>query len=338
VTQRKLNSISVAGDIKNILLSQFLIMKACSFLPAATKMIYDMRLQHLLHGVTFECPAEALKEKPKLVRCILEDQQYSSAEIDKIFSASKAQGKSLYYVDEDLLTQIQPDVIFTQDVCEVCQIDTQCTAAAVAKLEKQPLLVALTPQNLDDVFNTAVIIASVLGEEEKAYKYLGSLKQRTNLILDTLRQHNMPLKRVLLLEWIEPIYNCGHWIPFQIAQAGAIDMLSNPAGDSIVTSWEKIIKYDPEVLVIAPCGFEIARTKQEMHLLTKKAGWYEMKAVQTKQVYLADYDMFTQPSASTLVDGIELLAALFHPQLFTIPLQLSKKYLPFYKTAAHVHA
>ncbi|HEV8285089.1 MAG TPA: ABC transporter substrate-binding protein [Chitinophagaceae bacterium] len=313
-------------------------MKACSFLPASTRMIYDMGLQHYLYGVTFECPAEALKEKPKLVRCILEDKQYSSAEIDKIFSASKAQGKTLYYIDEDLLQNIQPDIIFTQDVCEVCQIDTQCTAAAVAKLKKQPRLIALTPQNLDDVYRTAVTIASALGEEEKAYSYLAALNQRTSGILDELRKHSMPLKRVALLEWIEPVYNCGHWIPFQIAQAGGIDMLSNPAGDSIVTSWEKIIRYNPEVLVIAPCGFETKRTKQEMYLLTKKEGWNDLKAVKTKQVFLADYDLFTQPSASTLVDGIELLAALFHPELFKISTHLANKYLPFYKTPAHVHA
>ena len=116
-------------------------MKACSFLPAATKMIYDMELQDDLYGVTFECAAEALAEKQKVVRYVLEGNQYSSAEIDRIFSASKAQGKSLYYVDEDILKQIEPDIIFTQDVCEVCQIDTACTAAAVAKLAKQPQLI-----------------------------------------------------------------------------------------------------------------------------------------------------------------------------------------------------
>jgi iron complex transport system substrate-binding protein len=306
-------------------------MKACSFLPAATQMIYDMGLKDLLHGVTFECPAVAV-EKPKVVRCVLEGKKYSSIEIDRIFSASKAQGKSLYYVDEDLLKHISPDVIFTQDVCEVCQIDTACTSAAVAKLEKQPRLVALTPNNLDDVFNTAITIASALGKEEAAYTYLASLQARTDKILDTLRQHRMPLKRVLLMEWIEPVYNCGHWIPFQIAKAGGIDMLSNPAGDSIVTPWEKIIKYNPEVLVIAPCGFDTTRAREEMHLLTQKPGWNELSAVQTRQVYLADYDLFTQPSASTLTEGIELLAALFHPGIFNAPDSLHHKYNSFYQT------
>ncbi|MGE5106882.1 MAG: ABC transporter substrate-binding protein [Sphingobacteriales bacterium] len=300
-------------------------LKACSFLPAATRMIYDMGLQHLLHGVTFECLEEALKEKPAVVRCVTEGKNYSSAEIDKIFSAGKAQGKSLYYVEEDLLQHIQPDIIFTQDTCEVCQIDTKCTAAAVAKLEKQPQIISLTPNNLQEVYQTAVIIATALGHEEAAYTYLSSLQKRTDFILEILRLHKMPLKRVMLIEWIEPIYNCGHWIPFQIAQAGGVDMLSNPGGDSIVTSWDKIIKYNPEVLVIAPCGFHIQRAKEEMHLLTQKPNWNDLEAVKTNQVYLADYDLFTQPSPSTLVDGIELLAALFHSSLFTVPLHLKNK-------------
>src|SRR6187399_82152 len=153
-------------------------MTACSFLPAATQMIYDMNLQHLLKGITFECPQVALAEKDRVVRCVLEGKSYSSIEIDKIFSASKAQGKSLYYVDEELLQQIQPDIIFTQDVCEVCQIDTQCTSAAVAKLSKQPTLITLTPSGLDDVFTTVITIASALGEEEKAYTYLSKLQAR----------------------------------------------------------------------------------------------------------------------------------------------------------------
>ncbi len=308
-------------------------------MPAATQMIYDMGLQHLLHGVTFECPTPALEEKPKLVRCVLEGKEYSSSEIDKIFSASKAHGKSLYYVDEDLLQAIQPDVIFTQDVCEVCQIDTACTAAAISKLAKEPKLVPLTPQSLTDVYETAITIAKACGKEEAAYEYLGGLQQRTDAILDTLRKHRMPLKRVLLLEWIEPTYNCGHWIPFQIAQAGGIDMLSNPAGDSIVTPWEKVVKYNPEVVVIAPCGFAIDRAAEELYPLQEKPGWNELKAVKEGQVFLADFDLFTQPSPGTLVSGIELLAALFHPAIFSIPQSLAHKCKNIVdKTTAHALA
>jgi iron complex transport system substrate-binding protein len=300
-------------------------MRACSFLPAATKMIYDMGLQDLLHGVTFECPPESAG-KPAVVRCMLEGRSYSSAEIDKIFSASKAQGKSLYYIEEELLKQIAPDIIFTQDVCEVCQIDTVCTAAAVAKLDKLPRLISLTPGNLDEAFQMAVTIAQALGREEAAYFYLSSLQKRIDRITDELRKHKAPPRRVLVMEWIEPVYNCGHWIPYQVAFAGGVDMLSNPGGDSIVTSWEKIAKYDPEVIVIAPCGFHIARAKEELHLLRRKKEWDGLQAVKKDAVFLADYDLFTQPSPGTLTSGIELLAALFHPGIFAVPEALQTKY------------
>lgn len=306
-------------------------MTASSFLPAATKMIYDMGLQHRLRGVTFECPPEAAGQ-PRLVRCVLEGKHYSSTEIDKIFSASRAQGKSLYYVDEPLLQSIAPDIIFTQDVCEVCQIDTACTAAAIAHLPKQPQVIALTPNNLEDVFLTAVTIATALGREEAAYNHLMQLQQRLDAITATLRSHRAPVRRVSLLEWVAPVYNCGHWIPFQVSAAGGTDMLGNPGGDSIVSPWEKIIKYNPEVLVIAPCGFTIQRTMEEMHLLTRQPFWEQLSAVQHKRVFIADYDMFTQPSPSTLVDGIELLAALFHPALFSVPERLQQHYLSFYQS------
>lgn len=305
-------------------------MIASSFLPAATQMIYDMDLQHMLQGVTFECPSQALKEKYRVVRYVLEDQNYSSAEIDRIFSASKAQGKSLYYVDEDLLSQIEPDIIFTQDVCEVCQIDTECSSAAVAKLAKPPKLIPLTPYGLDDVFASAITIASELGKEEKAYAYLASLHERIDFIIDELRKAKAKPKRVMLMEWMEPIYNCAHWIPDQIAMAGAVDMLSNPKGDSVVTPWSKVVRYDPEVLVIAPCGFHVERSLEEVHLLSSKPEWETLQAVRNENVFIVDFDMFTQPSASTLVDGIEVLAALFHPDLFNIPPRSLKKVAPFH--------
>ncbi len=300
-------------------------MIVCSFLPATTQMIYDMGLQEFLHGITFECPKKALEEKPKVVRCVLEGKDYSSEEIDRIFSASKAEGRSLYFVEDDLLESIAPDLIFTQDVCEVCQIDTACTSTAVAKLSKAPKLVPLNPDGLQDVFSMAMTIAKEMGQEEKGYAYLAKLQARLDKVTDTLRKHQAPQRRVSLLEWIQPIYNCGHWIPDQIALAGGVDMLSNPSGDSIVTSWEKIRRYNPEVLVIAPCGFNTERAKQEIELLTNKIGWNDLKAVRQGRVFLADFDLFTQPSASTLVDGIELLATLFHPEIFELPEHLSHK-------------
>lgn len=303
-------------------------MKVVSFLPAATKMIYDMGLQEHLYGVTFECPKEAT-DLPKIVRCILEGKNYTSIEIDRIFSASKAQGKSLYWVDDELLESISPDIVFTQDICEVCNIDTVCTETAVMKLSKQPKLVPLSPNNLQDVFDCAITIAKALGKEEVALNYLAELQKKTDDILDKLRANRAPLKRIMLMEWIEPIYNCGHWIPFQIAAAGGVDMLSNPAGDSIVNQWEKILKYNPQVLVVAPCGFDVTRSMEEMGILIQKPGWKDLEAVKNNQVYVADFDMFTQPSVGTLVEGIEALACMFHPEIFTPDERISKKFINY---------
>ncbi len=299
--------------------------KICSFLPAATSMIYEMGLENQLAGVTFECPSD----KPKVVRSYLEGTNHSSKEIDQIVSQSKAQGKSLYYIDDALLTSIAPDIIFTQDVCDVCQIDTSHVARSVYKLSKEPELIPLIPRNLDDIYQNAITIAKAFGKEERAYELLARLKKRTDFILNTLRENNAPLKRVMVMEWLDPIYNCGHWIPYQIAQAGGVDMLSNPSGYSIVTNWERILQYNPEVLVVAPCGFEVHRSGQEIEALTKLEGWESLKAVQNNAVFLADADLFTQPS-TTVVDGIELLAALFHPSLFEIPSKLKHKYLSFH--------
>ena len=308
--------------------------KICSFLPAATQMIYDMGLQDHLCGVSFECPPIALRAKAVVVHCVLGGGDYSSSEIDKIFSASKCQGRSLYWVDEDLLQSLAPDIIVTQDVCEVCQIDSRCTVAAVAKLQKRPEIISLTPRNLQDVFQTAITIASSLGKEEAAYSYIARLQSRLDDITDRIRKFRAPLRRVMIMEWIQPIYNCGHWIPFQAAYAGGVDMLSNPAGDSVVTPWEKICRYDPEVLVVSPCGFEVQRSMIEIGLLEQYQEWGELRAVMDQNVWVADFDLFTQPSAGTLVEGVELLAAIFHPEIFEIPVHLQAKCCAFKKTHA----
>lgn len=298
-------------------------MKVCSFLPAATHMIYEMGLEKYLHGVTFECASD----KPKIVRSHLEGNSYSSAEIDKIVSESANIGRSLYYVDTELLEEIEPDLVFTQDVCTVCQISTSVVQKAIGSLEKQPKIVPLQPSRLSDVYQNALAIATELGEEKAGLDHLALIQKRVRIITDKLREHEAVPRRVMIVEWLDPIYNCGHWTPDQIALAGGVDMLANPAGDSIVIPWDKVRKYDPEVLVIAPCGFTVERSLQEIDRLTSRPGWSELTAVKNEEVYVADSNYFTRPS-TTLVDGIELLASLFHPHLFQVPEKSKNKVVP----------
>ena len=305
------------------------MIRIASFLPAVTQMIYDMGLQDALFGVTFECPKMALEEKLPVVRCIMEGKNYTSDEINTLFSNSKKTGESLYYVDEEVLAEIAPDVIFTQDVCEVCQIDTECTAAAVAKLDKKPLLIPINPASMQDVLHSVGTIAKAIGEESVGIKHVESLQNRISAVLDIQRKNRLLQKSVLLLEWIDPLFNCGHWIPHQIGIAGGIDLLSHPSGDSIVLEWQKIVKYDPEVLIIAPCGYKIETTRKDMPFLTNRPEWQQLRAVKNDAVYIADFDMFTQPSASTLVNGIEVLAKIIHSKYYTISPDLDLKYSHF---------
>ena len=302
------------------------MLKICSFLPAATSMIQQLGLEEYLCGVTFECPSD----KPKVVRSHIEENNFSSVEIEKMVSSYSQQRKSLYYIDEELLEELAPDIIFTQEVCEVCQIDASHVERAVYKLKKQPKVIPLTPKNLDDVYKNAITIAKAVGKEEVAYSLLAKLKERTDFITDTLRMNNSPVKRVMIMEWMNPIYNCGHWIPYQIALAGGVDMLSNPSGYSVHVNWDKILKYDPEVLVIAPCGFDIKRAQNELGVLTSKLEWETLKAVTNNQVFLADADLFTQPSTK-LIDGVELLSALFHPEVFKMKSEYQHKYCSIYE-------
>ncbi|MFT4023462.1 MAG: ABC transporter substrate-binding protein [Flavihumibacter sp.] len=302
-------------------------MTVSSFLPAATQMIYDMGLQRCLQGVSFECPAIALQEQPVVVHCELAGKNLSSIEIDRLFAAAKASGRSIYSVDEPLLQQIAPDIIFTQATCEICQIDTIAAANVAGRLKKRPQLVELSPSNLSDVFTMAHTIAQAMEQPAAAIQYTGMLQHR----LDTIRRRleGTGIKRVCLLEWTDPLYNCGHWIPDQLACAGGIDMLSVPSGDSHMISWHRLLEYDPEIIVLAPCGYTVNRTLEDMPLLTGKPEWEQLQAVHNNRVFIADFSFFTQPSASTLVEGVEILAACFHPSFFTVPVHLRERVLHF---------
>ena len=294
-----------------------------------------MGLQDHLVGITFECPELALREKPIVVRCGLEGTNFSSSQIDTIFSESKNQGTQLYHVDQQLLEDLAPDIIFTQDVCEVCLIDTACAEEAVSNFDKPPELIPINPQSLEDVFESAMIIAKALGKPQAALNHLAFLNDRIERVIDLIEMHRLLPRRTMLMEWIDPIFNCGHWIPDQITIAGGVDKLSNPSGDSIRIPWEEIQQYNPEVLIIAPCGFTVSRTLKEIELLSQKPGWSQLKAVQNDEVYIADFELFTQSSASTLVSGIELLAGLFHPKIIPIPEQLKQKFSSLDRHTAH---
>ncbi len=299
-------------------------MRACSFLPASTDMIYELGLEDQLYGVTFECSSD----KPKIVRSRLEGMTLDSAGIDRVVTETAARGETLYSLDFPLLEAAAPDVIFTQHVCNVCQIGTAYVERAVQKLPKVPRLVALVPRRLEDVLGNAETIARELGAEPAGAALVARTRQRFDAVRAALSSARASPVRALVLEWLDPLYNCGHWIPDQIACAGGRDELSAPAGYSVPTEWERILAYDPDVIVVAPCGFDVARAAAEIHGLTGRPGFGELRAAREGRVFAADARLFTQPSPSKLATGVELLAHLFHPSSFAPPPQAAGCFVP----------
>lgn len=279
---------------------------ACSFLPAATRMIQYLGCTDQLVGVTFECPIE----RPRVVRSRLEGPTRTSEEINAIVSEYKARGESLYYIDREVLADLQPDVIFTQDVCPVCQIDTPMVEAAVQQLPKVPRIVPLLPHQLEEVWQDLRTVALHLEAEKAGEEVMAKMQTRLSAVRHAVRDTRR--KKIAFLEWPDPLYNCGHWIPDQIDIAGGKDDLANPGGYSRAIAWSQLQHYNPELLIFGACGLPLSQAAEEVGRLARYEGWSQLQAVQQQQVYAVDGDWFTCPGPE-LVNGIELLAHLLHP-------------------------
>lgn len=294
---------------------------ACSFLPAATSIIQQLGCTEQLVGVTFECPID----RPRVVRSRLEGATRTSEEINAVVAGYKARGESLYYIDMDLLATLQPDVIFTQDVCPVCQIDTPMVEAAARQLPKSPEIVPLLPHRLEEVWQDIRKVALHLKAEQAGEQVLLMIENRLSAVRHAVR--NVRRKKIAFLEWPDPLYNCGHWIPDQITIAGGQDDLANPGGYSRTITWSQLQDANPEVLVFGACGLPLSQAAEEVGRLARHDGWSHLQAVQQQQVYAVDGDWFTCPGPE-LANGVALLAHLLHPAQLGQPDDADGHFLP----------
>jgi iron complex transport system substrate-binding protein len=296
-------------------------MRACSFLPAATELVKALGLESSLVGATFEC--EVAATVPRVVRSVLEGRDLASGEIDDAVRAAAASGETMYRIDEALLREASPDVIFTQHLCNVCQIGTATAEAAIAAWETRPRIVPLVPHRLTDVWACVRTVARELGNEPAADRLLASLAIRLAAIDSAVGMGAGVLRReILFVEWLDPLFRAGHWIPDQVEAAGGVDRLAVPGGRSGILAWDEVLAYDPETIVAAPCGLTLEQAAAEARTaLGGLAGWDQLRAVRSGRVYVADANLFTMPSVG-LADGVELLAALFHPERVPLPERL----------------
>lgn len=291
-------------------------MRILSLLPSATEIVYALGLGDNLVGVSHECdyPPE-VKTKPVVSTSDLSS-TLRSAEIHGKVNAHRHPTHSLYRIDEQLLRHIDPEVILTQELCDVCAIPVAQVRESARILAGPCRIVSLEPTNLRQILDNILTVGEVTGQQERARTVTLSLQKRIDQVAAAAsRVTSRP--RVFCMEWMDPPMAGGHWVPEMIRLAGGIDGLGREGAPSTVIPWEQVVEFSPEVMVVMPCGYKIERTSTEMDRLSNSVGWYDFPAVGSGRVYVVDSpSYFSRPGPRT-VSGLEMLAEIIHPELFS---------------------
>src|SRR5712692_5289243 len=287
-----------------------------SFLPSATEMACALGLGDQVVGITHECdyPPE-VEGKPIVVRNVLPIEKMSQPEIDVAVTQRIRDGLSLYQVDEKLLQELAPDLILTQDLCQVCAPSGNEVTQALNLLPKKPQILWLTPKSLEEIFDNLRELGGATGRVHEAQELIAAARARLEKVASVTRTlAHRP--RVFCMEWLNPVYCSGHWMPEMVEIAGGVDALARKGTDSVRIPWEDVLQWAPEVLIITPCGFNLDKVIEHTPQLFNYPGWAELPAVRADRVYAVDANSYFARPGPRVVEGTELLAHLFHPDLF----------------------
>jgi iron complex transport system substrate-binding protein len=292
-------------------------MRIVSLLPSATETVCLLGLDEQLVGVSADSdwPPDVVGHLPILNTVAIDTRGLTSREIDQAAAAGH-RGASLYHVDADLLRRLQPDLILTQEICEVCAVSRQDVEVATSTLGYRPAVLSLSPSTLEQVVSDVAWIGEQTGAAEWASEVVRGLKAR----LEAARQRAAKVSphRVFCMEWLDPPYSAGHWVPEMVRLAGGYDQLGIPGRPSRRVEWQEVVDYAPEVIVLIPCSLELHRVADEFDRLRKLSSWETLPAVRGRRVYAGDTHLFSR-SGPRLVDGVEVLARLLHPEVFEQP-------------------
>jgi iron complex transport system substrate-binding protein len=290
-------------------------MRICSLLPSATEILYAIGLGDSVLGVTHECdfPPEAAR-KPSLIRPRVSPDG-SPVEIDRRVSEIIARGESIYVVDAELLSKLSPDLIVTQDLCHVCAASPDDLAAALTRFEKPPRVLSLTPRCLSDVWEDIRRVGRATGRRREADELAAACEERVERIAATAaRSSTRP--RVLCLEWLEPYFVGGHWIPEMVSKAGGEDVLGRMREPSFKVTADQVAESRPDVIVVMQCGYNVTRAAQEFDTGKLPEGCELLPAVRDRRIFAVDASSYFSRPGPRLADGVALLAHAFHPDLF----------------------
>ena len=286
-----------------------------SFLPSATELLYEFGVEDKLFGVTHECkyPVTATL-KPQVISSVINSDELTSNEINTITCTLLRDGKNIFELNKKNLLNADPDLIISQETCEVCAAYTTQVKTALDILPRTPELYSMDPHNLKEIIQSVTKLGKILQQEQKALEIVTGLEKRIQNIKNS---KNNILPKVLAIEWIEPFFTAGHWIPEMIEFAGGINLISKTGEHSRRMDMNEIMNSDPDIIILMPCGFDTKRTISEYDsILKENSAWNSLNAVKNNQIFAVDANsFFSKPSIRT-IEGLEILAKIIQSEKF----------------------
>jgi iron complex transport system substrate-binding protein len=294
-------------------------MKIVSLLPSATEIVCALGLENDLAGITHECDhPPSVAGRPAVTASRISHETMSSLEIDHAVRSQLDGHGSIYDLDNKLLESINPDLILTQELCDVCAVSYQTVQRAAKIYAAAARIVSLEPNTIGDIFDNVRTVGELTGTAERAAEVVTSLGKR----LDDIRERTANVEtrpRVFMLEWLEPPFAPGHWVPEQVEIAGGICLLGEAGRPSVTTTFDAVREAAPGIIVLIPCGYYIGDILRQLDLTVFPSNWRDIPAVQNSEVWAVDATSYFSRPAPRVVDGVEILAKIFHPAVFGSP-------------------
>jgi iron complex transport system substrate-binding protein len=293
--------------------------RICSLVPAATEVLFGLGLGDQVVGVTHECdwPPEAA-ERPAVTAALVETGELASAEIDRAVAEAAGNGRPLYAVDEEVWARIEADVVVVQELCEVCAVTTDSLDEIVRARALEVETIDFSPSTLDNVVASIFGLGIRLGAEPAADELTGGMRSRFERVRAALTEVDTS-PRVFVSEWLDPPYAAGHWVPDMVALAGGTEVAGMSGEPSYRMRWTDVTALEPDVVLLAPCGFDLDRTLSELVTLDLSASLLGTPARQESRVFAVDANAYFSRPGPRLVDGLDLLAYLLHPEAYSDP-------------------
>ncbi|MBI3789281.1 MAG: ABC transporter substrate-binding protein [Gemmatimonadetes bacterium] len=294
-------------------------MKIISLLPSATEIVASLGATHQLCAVSHSCDwPEEIRALPRVTATAV-DSTAAAGAIDAQVRAIAATGAPLYTIDEARIRAIAPDVIVTQALCDVCAVSEGDVRALAADMTPSPVVVTLDGKTMEGVFTDITRVAAAIDASDEAEELIDGLRARLRHVHETLKAAKAPRPRVAMIEWTEPLFAGGHWVPEMVARAGGVDVLAKPGDHSAVVTIEQVRAGAPDVLFVGPCGYDLAASIDAARALLARDDWAWARAL---PVWALDANALTSRPGPRLVHGVETMAAAMHPALFGAPLAM----------------